>query len=139
MSQLMLESPETIETRNKKSIDRTIKSVYDLRLSCISSAGGKNPVCLTEKPKPEKSSILRRIRKPATPPASTNKTEMRMPEPEHPKVLYSKPEPEPWSQMMIEIESPFQFILRKISEFLFGSFSLDDSDSKSNKKSHIYV
>lgn len=134
---LQLESPDIIESRNsKKSATRKIRSIYDSELSDIAKAGKKKAISPKAANKPEeKPKIRSRVQTPPTPPSQST----RMPEPDQPRMTYSKPDPDPFP-IKIDIEGPFEYLKRKIIDFLFGK--IEDYSPKpktKNKETHIYV
>lgn len=135
---LALESKEMMDSRKKGEIVSTsIKSAFDSTLSDIAKSGIK----LVKKPegraKERVKTTQSSVRKAATPPPPL------MPEPETPKIVFSKPDPEQDPLEPLDIfgfgKNPVKTIVNKIVEVLTGAKEEPAVVKKERKGDHIYV
>lgn len=133
---LALESKEMMDARKPGGkVSTTIKSTFDSTLSDIAKSGIK----LVKKPEGKakekvKSSNTISFRKAATPPPL-------MPEPENPKLVYSKPDPKEDPLEPIEIfgKSSMKKIVNKVIKAFTGGKEEPTVEKKARKGDHIYV
>jgi len=94
---LMLESPEIIEERSgKKLATRILKSSYDLELSVLAKSGKDRSRSLEKKPVSSKDTEKDKSKRPKM---RSAQAPPKLPEPENPKIIFSKPEPKEFPEI----------------------------------------
>lgn len=127
---LMLESPEMIEKRSgKKLATRILKSSYDSELAVLARSGKDRSKSLESKPVSSVGTKKDRpkMRSAQAPP--------RLPEPENPRIIFSKPEPREFPEVENKPEGILKKMLKKISDTILDKLI----DLEPESETHIYV
>lgn len=115
---MMLESPEVIGKRIKKKLaTRVLKSCYDSELTAMAKSGKDRSKSLESKTSKSKVTVKSKSKSQA-PKIRTAQAPPKLPEPEDPKIIFSKPEPEEFPEIEDKPEGVLGKMLKKVSDAL---------------------